>query len=179
MPKVAALSTPKLPLPGPLRPNRPHPPLGMPMVEWLPDPTDTPESPIDPPMADACDSRRVPAVVTLPTRFLVWAAALVLTLFGGGQFATLQVVSRDAEEAVAEALPSQRAMATQLTTMSQELRTMREQQTAVQNDHDRPLRSILDYQLEQDRWLRETTKGRRRPAELDRAAARIQQLAQR
>lgn len=153
----------------------------MPYVDWPPD--EIPHSPDE----VSCDVSNVPATLTIPTRFIVWAATLILALFGGGQFATIKLVSQDVEQTakvaaaeVAGAAPNQPVLSSQIAALSAELKIMREQQDAAKIEHDKVWRAVIDYQVEQDRYQRETSpKSHRRPAELERAAQRVQELAKR
>lgn len=113
-------------------------------------------------------------ILTLQRRHLAWLLAGAMALVGGGQTA-VQFVGGDprVDDLALKVDHLTRAVDQQAT----ELTRLRTEQDARQQRHDVIMQAILLYQIELDRGAREN--GAKRSPELARAAARLQDLAER
>jgi len=110
-------------------------------------------------------------VLTLTKKQLAWIIIAVLTAVGGGQSAA-QFVGGPAQ-----ADPRVDELARKVDSLGAEMEQMRADATARQRQHDRVLSAILVYQIESSRFARETRGSETVPLELQRAEARLVEIA--
>lgn len=113
-------------------------------------------------------------ILTLQRRHLAWLLAGAMALVGGGQTA-VQFVGEDPQ--VKELAAKVDSLTAAMATQSNELARLRTEQEQSRERHDVVMQAILLYQIELDRVSRE--HGAKRSPELARAAARLQDLAER
>lgn len=115
-----------------------------------------------------------PAAIVVSRRTLGWAGAALFALFSGGQIASVKL-SDDGPDPQTVALS---ARVDQLSAKMDQLTVDGQKR----DDHfNKILSAVLIYQLEQDRWYRETRQPNSPPRseELEKASQRLRELASR
>lgn len=140
--------------------------------EYAPPPTPTPVE--DDTMAPMRQDGSDPAAIVVSRRTLGWAGAALFALFSGGQIASVKL-SDDGPDPQTVALS---ARVDQLSAKMDQLSADGQKR----DDHfNKILNAVLIWQIEQDRWYRETRQPNSPPRseELEKASQRLRELASR